>query len=242
MDLASLLMAGVSLVAHAIETVLGFGGTVIALALGVHLIPLERLLVALVLLSFLQSAWLVARRFRHIRWQVLLGRILPIAGAGMALGIWCSRFLAGGSLKLILGGFVVTLAATELAWLWRGAPPTSQLPGALGAPLLVAGGFFHGLFASGGPLIVYYASRRLTDPLQFRATLSSLWLLLNAVMLASFFLQGRVIPSSLFLAALLLPSLALGTVVGHLVPVRPKPFRAMTYSILLLSGAMLLIR
>jgi len=57
------LLSLIIVAAQIVETVTGFGATVIALALGVHIVPIETLVVALVLIGLLQSLWLVARGF-----------------------------------------------------------------------------------------------------------------------------------------------------------------------------------
>ena len=83
-----LLMMG-SLSSPAVESVLGFGATVIACGLGAHFFPVDRLVVMLVLLALLQSAFLVARWFRHIEWSRMLRFIvrssqvsLPVSWSG----------------------------------------------------------------------------------------------------------------------------------------------------------------
>jgi uncharacterized membrane protein YfcA len=72
--------------AHLVETTLGFGDTIISLAFGLFLFPLEVLLPALVALAILQSAWLVFRWHRKVNWRLLLITVLPLA-PGMLAGI-----------------------------------------------------------------------------------------------------------------------------------------------------------
>ena len=60
MDILSLiLLAAILIFAHTVETVLGFGATMIAIALGIYILPLDFLLPVLVILAILQSAWLI---------------------------------------------------------------------------------------------------------------------------------------------------------------------------------------
>jgi uncharacterized protein len=81
--------------AHAVETVLGFGATIITLALGIYIFSLDTMLPVLVILGLLQSLWLVVRWFRYIRWRVLLLHILPAVVVGMAIGIYYRTLVAG---------------------------------------------------------------------------------------------------------------------------------------------------
>lgn len=236
------LLSAIIVAAQVVETVTGFGATVIALALGVHLVPLETLVVALVLIGLLQSAWLVARGYRHVAWRLLLVRVIPACAVGMAAGRWLFDVLGSGRLKVVLGVFVAAVAIVELARLFRvpGDPARLGKPAAIG--LLAGGGFFHGLFASGGPLVVYFMSREITDKRAFRATLSVLWLLLNLVLLATWIPVGRVTGEHLLLAATLLPALAGGIALGEIMHARVNEivFKRTVQVALLATGVFLI--
>ncbi|WP_281708165.1 hypothetical protein, partial [Phaeobacter italicus] len=86
---------------------LGFGATVIALAVGSHFVPLSELVVALVLISFVQSSWLALRGRREIQWKVIATRIFPFVAVGFPIGIWCGSVFSEVTLKMILGGLVI---------------------------------------------------------------------------------------------------------------------------------------
>jgi uncharacterized membrane protein YfcA len=241
--LTTALLAAIVVVAQSVETVTGFGGTVLSLSLGAHLIPLDRLVVSLVLVNVIQNMWLVVRGFRHVRLKLLVTRVLPLCGAGLAVGALIFQELGGGGLKPVLGGFVMTVAVLELVRLYRTtARPATLSPWAASA-ILVGGGLFHGMFASGGPLVVYFASRSIPDKHAFRATLSLLWLVLNAVLIVTFSIGGRIDRSALALAAAILPALLLGILVGELVHRRVDElkFRKLVQGVLLLTGVFLLV-
>jgi hypothetical protein len=235
-----LLLGCILVVAHIAETTLGFGATVIALALGVHLVPLETLIPVLVILALLQSIWLVARWFRHIEWRILLRHILPAAGVGIPIGIWCRELADESQLRTILGAFIVVVSSVELVRLFRGKTLGGEFHWYSRIPLLAAGGIFHGLFATGGPLIVYYASRQLRTQTSFRATLSTLWLVLNTVLLITFFINAQIGSETIKMTAIVLPGLLAGIVLGSLIRVHELTFRKITYGLLLVSGLVLL--
>lgn len=239
----SLFLLGCILVlAHTAETFLGFGATLIALALGVHLIPLETLVPVLVILALLQSLWLVVRWFRHIEWRVLLRQILPAAGIGIPIGIWGRGLADEAQLRMILGAFIVAVSSMELVSVFRRRIAREELRWYYRIPVLVAGGIFHGLFATGGPLIVYYASRQLKSQASFRATLSMLWLILNTVLLINFWMLGQIDFQTLEMTALVLPGLVVGILVGSFIHVRQLIFGAVTYALLLSNGLVLLVQ
>ena len=235
------LLAFILLFAHTMETVLGFGATLIALALGVHLLPLEELLGILVFLALVQSTWLAGRYFRFIAWGTLGMLILPAAAVGTGLGMLSRDLAATGTLQVILGVFVIAISLMELSKL-RGdglaRPPLGPL---VGYPVLLAGGIFHGLFASGGPLIVYYASRTLGSPAAFRATLAVLWLVLNVALLLQLVWTGAVTLNTTIATAFLLPAALAGIVLGSQLRPSEQVFRGLTYGLLLASGILLTI-
>lgn len=236
------LLGCILVLAHTVETVLGFGSTLIALALGVHLLPLETLVPMLVLLGLLQSLWLVGRWFRHIDWKVLLLSILPLAAAGTAIGLFSRGIVAENTLKTILGGFIIVVSLAELAVLFIRKMPGGELRWFFGLPLLIGGGIFHGLFATGGPPIVYYASRRLRTQQAFRATLSMLWLVLNTGLIITFLAGGQLDGKKTAMAAAVLPGLAAGVLLGSFIRVKEVWFKGLTYLFLIFSGLFLLIQ
>jgi uncharacterized membrane protein YfcA len=238
------LLSCILVAAHMVETVTGFGATVIALSLGVHLVDVRELVAALVLVAWIQSAWILLRSFRHTQGRLLFTRILPACALGFPLGIWCFRALGGEGLKVLLGVFVTAVASMELRRLYRKNTAARPLSRPAGFGLLAAGGFFHGLFASGGPLIVYYASRALQDKTAFRVTLSALWLILNSVLIAFYIPTGRMAGQAPALALCLLPAVALGILSGEILHsrVNEETFRKIVQIVLLFTGLTLLVQ
>lgn len=242
MFLTLFLLGCILVLAHTAETILGFGSTLIALALGVHLLPLETLVPMLVILGLLQSIWLVGRWFRYIDWRTLLLQILPMAIAGMLIGIWAREVANEDALKMVLGAFIIIVSLAELAMLFIKKAPGGQLRWYYRVPLLIGGGIFHGLFATGGPPIVYYASRQFQVQENFRATLSMLWLFLNVGLIIGFLLGGQMDVDKLGMTAMVLPGLIIGIVVGSLIRIKEFWFKVLTYILLFFAGLFLLIQ
>jgi hypothetical protein len=236
------LLCAVVALAHLVVTVTGFGATVIALALGVHLVPLPVLLPSLVVVGVVQSAYLVARHRRHVDWRSLLTRILPFAGLGLVIGAALYHLLAAPALKSLLGVFVIGVAAYRLWQLRHDGPPAPPQALPVAAALLVGGGVFHGLFASGGPLIVTYAARAVPDKAAFRVTLAVLWLTLNSALIVSYVATAALDRGKLVTAAWLLPGLLAGVVVGELLHHRipERGFKLAVQVLLLATGLVLL--
>jgi uncharacterized membrane protein YfcA len=154
-----------------------------------------------------------------------------------------SREMADESiLKTILGVFIIVVSLAELAILFIRRTTSGKLRWYYRIPLLMGGGIFHGLFATGGPPIVYYASRQFLTQEKFRATLSMLWLILNIGLLAGFLIAGQLDVVKLQITATVLPGLIIGIIIGTLIRVREFWFKALTYILLFFAGMFLLIQ
>jgi hypothetical protein len=237
-----LLLALILVLAHVVETTLGFGDTIISLAFGLFLFPLEVLLPALVALAILQSAWLVIRWHRQVNRRLLLITILPLAFAGMLGGILIRDYANEKVLIIVLGVFIILVAAIELIGLHVRKTTAGPLPRWQAVPVIVGGGIFHGLFATGGPLIVYYAGREIREQQAFLGTLAVLWLILNVVLYATMWAGGSAGVPSLQLAAMVLPGFIAGVAIGSFIKVKELTFKTLTWSVLFIVGMIQLIR
>ncbi len=245
MDPAVALLALVVCAAFTVESALGFGGTVITVALGARLVPVRALLPAFVPLNLALSLWFTVRCRRDIDRALLLRRVLPLMLLGMPLGMVLVRRLDELTARRVFGALVVVLAAYELARAARpDASPRAPLARPVSAALLAAAGVVHGMFATGGPLAVFVAGRELTDKARFRATLSALWLCLNAALLAGYAWEGAVGAASLPTTLALVPALFGGLWLGDRLHARvpERAFRVGVYVMLFAAGASLVLR
>lgn len=236
------------------ESALGFGATVVTVALGSLLLPLETILPAFVPLNVALSTYLAVRYRRDVELRLLLTRIVPLMGLGMPVGFLALRALGGARLTPIFGALVVVLAVVELVRLARASRSTAtvDVPAATPTPrgelvsgaLLLLAGIVHGAFATGGPLAVYVTGKRLADKARFRATLSALWLLLNAALVITYAATGSLDGATLRTSATLAVSLGAGTIAGELLHHRvpDRAFRLAVFVVLLLAGLMLVVR
>ena len=233
------ILAMIALVAFATEGAIGFGGTVITACLGAQLVPLDVLLPAFVPLNLAMSAWLLTSGRDAIAWRVLVRTIaLPVA-VGAAVGLALFHLPAKAALAAVFGGFVAVLAVVQLV-----RPASRALSRGWQRAFLVAGGIAHGLFGTGGPLIVYVTRRELADKRAFRATLAVLWLVLNTALLANFLALGLYSRHTAELGGVvgltLLPGLWLGERIHRALD--GARFERLVWTLLLVAGLALAIR
>ncbi len=232
------LLAAIVAVAFAIEATSGFGATILIVTFGVHLFPVATLLPVIVPLGLALSIRVAWRNRAHVDRALVARRILPLMGVGLVIGLAIFERASNDGLRRALGFFVVIVASAEL---WRtlrasGAPRPLH-PIATRVALLGAG-VIHGIFSSGGPLLVYALGRLPIEKRAFRATLSTVWVVLASTLTLAYAWQGRVGRESLIATATLLPVLATAYVAGDWAHHRldESKFRILVYVLLIAAG------
>jgi len=238
MDINFLWLALFVLIAYTTQAMTGFGSVIIAVTLGSNLYPLEFLLPILVPLDVLLNTFIVSKYHQAVDRAILLKRILPLMGVGLLAGIGIFQFVHGPLLKRLFGLLVTLLCARELYKLQRAEGRLQGLSRAKYSLALLSAGIVQGVFASGGPLVVYAVSRFTLPKTVFRSTLSALWLVTNVTLTTSYILTGRFTLESLRFVGFLLPMILLGMVAGLKLHDRVDEhrFRVLVYVILMVAG------
>lgn len=231
--------------ANLIEALAGFGATVLALTFGAQFFAIEDLIPILVPLNLILSLTIVIRYWEDLDRRELLTRILPLTAIGLPVGLLIYQLAPGQTLKIAFGAVVVVLGAFELlVMMLKKDVETKKLPLWQSGLFLVSGGIMQGLYASGGPFVVYYASRAIPDKRKFRTTLSVLWFILNFFVTGTLIATDKLTSYTLKFSAALFPCVIAGMIVGMLVHERvsERAFRAGVYALLVGAGASLLWR
>jgi uncharacterized membrane protein YfcA len=235
------------------QTVAGFGAMLIALTLSMQLYPVELLLPLLIPVSVIQSTAIVVRHRGDVDWRLIFAKILPAMTVGAIGGLAIAERIEGPGVKYAFGVMVCVFALREL-WRLRPAPKSDsdseagpKPPAPLARPLagigILGAGVTHGIYACGGPLLVYVVGRLGLGKGTFRATLTAVFLILNVGITVFFVFRGRLGVQELPKVAATLPVLATCLVVGEFAHDRidEHRFRLVVFSLLLLAGLTLLI-
>ncbi|KAE8130158.1 sulfite exporter TauE/SafE family protein [Bifidobacterium tibiigranuli] len=217
---------------NVIQAITGFAGTVLAMPASMLLIGTGEARVILNAMAFASCLWIGIQDRRHIRWREL-ARIVGFMAIGMAVGILLYGVLPLAPMQKAYGIFIILVAVRGLFFSERANPRRWVL-----IAILLLAGVVHGLFVSGGALLVMYAVVVLRDKNEFRATVSCVWVVLNAFMGAQQVVAGEWNEHALMLAALGLPLLAVSIVVGNRLQQRisQHAFLLLTYVLLIISG------
>ncbi len=230
------------LLSYTVEAITGFGSLVIALSLGALMLPINQMMPVVVPLNVLMTGYLVWRNRRYVYWPVLIKLILPLMLLGTLAGYGLRPWLGDSLLKLLFGALVFWFASRELWRMYRGIqiiPHTLMLSRAL----TFGAGITHGLFASGGPLLVYAMGGIELDKSRMRATLLFVWFTLNGCLSVLFLIDGTLIPSlprTIFYLPLLVVGVLLGEYLHH--RLNEQRFRQLIYGLLVITGALLMIK
>ena len=223
------------------EVATGFGSIVIALALGVMILPIEAMLPVLVTLNVLMNTLVLSRAYQDIDKTVFFKQIFPLMLLGMAAGIALFPVLPEQILKTGFAVLIIWFAGKELI-VMHGSKVQQPSTAATQSVFTLAAGVTHGLYASGGPLLVYGLSRTGLNKTAFRATLLATWWSLNLCYAIWFAFNGALFQHVYTIAAML-PVLLLAIVAGQFLHhrINEQQFKKVIYALLLVCGFIMLI-
>ena len=230
------LLGFVILGSHFLEGITGFGCTVLALPFAIMLVGTKQAVPVLMSLALLLALYIVIISRKKIVWKEYF-KIILFVGLGLPVGMATFNYVNEVILRHILGVFMVLVSVRGLLSFVVNLNET-KLPKWVLNILLAMGGFIHGVFSSGGPLVVIYAKKALPDKSNFRATISLLWLTLNTVMLSQSVLSGRMTPEIWTMVGVCIPFFIVGALSGNWAHthIKDKYFSQIVYVVLLISG------
>lgn len=229
----------VILLANTVESITGFAGTLLAMPFAILLIGADDAKVVMNMVAILLAVSIVFQNRKFINWRQT-GKIILFMLIGMVAGIVLYDLLPLGFLLKAYGVMIILVALKNL---FLPSGEDKALPGWAGILILVGAGIIHGMFVSGGALLVIYATAALKDKHEFRATLEPVWIVLNLVMLVQQALSGLYTPQNVLLILLSIPPLLLANFLGNKIHKRidQATFLKLANVLLIVAGGSLLI-
>ena len=222
--------------ANTVQAITGFAGTVLAMPPSTYLLGLDNAKVVLNAMAWVSGLMIAIMNYRYINWKEL-AKIVVFMIAGMFAGMEICRVINSDSTLLTIYGFVI-LAIALKNLLVKKEP---DLPQAALYLVLLAAGVIHGMFVSGGALLVIYAVQVLKDKNEFRATVAPVWVVLNTFMMITQYRSGLFTTENVQLIAVSILPLFLATWLGGKLAQRlnQNVFLNLTYILLIISGVSL---
>lgn len=172
-------------VANVIQAITGFAGTVLAMPPSIYLLGMDNAKVVLNVMALLSGLMIAVMSYHHMNKKEVI-KICVCMVAGMAIGIQICKTVPSEQILLIIYGVIILLIAGKNLLCHR----QRTLPKAFLLVILLLAGVIHGMFVSGGALLVVYAAQVLKEKEEFRATLAPVWVVLNSILLVSQVRQG----------------------------------------------------
>lgn len=191
----------------------------------------------LTIVGLLLSFYVVIISYKDILWDHYF-RIAVFVVLGLPVGMWLFNKLPESTLKKILGAFMIVVSIRGLIITYKGSKYVKSINSSILNIFLFLGGCIHGAFSSGGPLVILYASEKLPNKSNFRATLSMIWLTLNSIIVLQSTLSHGITLDVLKLSFYTLPFLAVGAFLGNLAhhKIKDGSFTKIVYVVLFISA------
>ena len=157
---------------------------------------------------------------------------------GMFVGVQICRVVESEDVLLTVYGIVIVAVALKNLCIHS---ERKFSPVILGIILFLAG-IIHGMFVSGGALLVIYATQVLKDKEEFRATVAPVWVVLNSCLMFTQMRAGLIGQADVRLILISIVPLLVATWIGKKLvkKVSQKVFLNLTYILLLISGISLI--
>ncbi|MDX8336128.1 sulfite exporter TauE/SafE family protein [Candidatus Cetobacterium colombiensis] len=236
--LKDILFLAVVFLTNIIQGITGFAGTVLAMPPGIFLQGIDTAKMVLNILGILSSIWIIFISYKDIDWKEVK-KILIFMIIGVALGMKLFTLLPLGFLLKIYAFFIILMALKGIFIKGEIQTPKWVLIG-----VILLAGVVHGMFVSGGPLIMIYVAKKLKSKSSFRATLAVVWIVLNSYLAFSHYNQGVFTPENIKLLWMSIPPFAFGMIAGNILHYKMSQasFLKLSYILLSISGMALIVK
>lgn len=237
MDIDLLILLGAAIFCgFFVQTVVGFAGSLIALPILLIGIKLPDAIAYISIFYFFSSVSLVYKEWRNIDRTVIMK--LGLASAiGVIIGIIVLTYSKPIILKKALGIFILLYVAYVIVG------KTEVKLGNKGNTIFgVLGGFFAGVFSTGGPLYVIAVKNTVEEARVFRATMIGVLALVTAIRIPSLAIGGVLNTNHIKISLFILPVFFLAQFLGgHLfLKINEQLFKKVLLGLLCLSGTALI--
>ena len=200
---------------NVIQGITGFAGTILAMPPSLILVGYDVAKPILNVLGILAGVYVFVTQWKHVDWKQLK-KVVIVMAIGIFGGFFLKNALAGYDAVLykFLGIFVIFLAIHGFYSIYgQRQRDTKEKSSWKSMLLLIGAGIVHGMFVSGGPLLIGYLSNEIKEKTSFRATISTVWIILNSMILVQDICAGMWNAGLVMTQCISIPFLIAGMVV-----------------------------
>lgn len=226
-----LFMAAV-FISNIVQALTGFAGVMLSIPPTILLYGPDMAKAVINVICWLVCVYLMVKNREYIN-KKELGRIILFMLIGMAVGIYLYNIVDARILVPVYGLLIVGVALKNLL----------LKPSGASLPVLLGAGIIHGMFASGGALLVVYLASAFRDKNAFRANVASVWTVLNLVLMFTDYEKGLYNTEFFELLGIGVIPLVIAVYLGNKIHsmINQQMFNRLTYGLLLAAGSMIFV-
>ena len=247
MDLFYLIL--IILTAFSIASAAGFGSSIIGLSIGLNLYPLAFLMPVMLPLNIIINLIIVLKNRNNISPEILR-KIMFLFPAGIIPGIFIFlNFAMSKIIVLIFAIFILIISLRDIYRQYFNEHFISEKEGIINHKFLdkiymFTAGVIHGIFATGGPLLVLATSRLNPGKNAFRSTLPLVWASMNIILTLTYIPAGIFNETTAKTTILLLHFALAGFFIGEYIQkkINEEYFKTLVSILLVASAAAMIIK
>lgn len=219
-----------------IQTMIGFAGAMVALPFLLMVMPLPDAVTYISIFYFISTPFYMYKEWKHID-QPLLKKLTFSSIIGLVLGIMLLIFGKPFILKTALGVFIILYVLYSLL------NKKTIKPFYLAEYIFgFLGGFFSGIFSTGGPLYVIVVKNMTPDVRTFRATMFGVLGMVTLFRIPALIVGGALNTTHLINSLYILPFFILSLFLGKklYLQLNENLLKKVILSLLFISGILLL--
>ncbi len=170
-----------------VESIVGFGGGLIAYAILGFFIDLKIMILAGLYIGTISSTYIAYTDFKSFDKKIFKS-LIPLCLAGTIFGVFIFSKFSSQNLSLIFGILLILLAVKNIFF------DKFTFPKIFKQKLLFIGGMSQGAFGIGGPFVANALKDDFKNKSTFRTTLAVFFVVFNLVRFVQLSLQGEIKP------------------------------------------------
>ena len=205
----------IACLAYGIESIFGFGGTIIFLGISGLLYDFNTLIKMAVFVGLASGLAVLIQSYKHLSYYHLFN-ILLLTLPGALIGTYLIDYLAS---QLLIKAFAVMLISYgffNLIW------PKILIPKIIKNSIIILGGLIQGIFTIGGPFVLMGYKDNFENKQELRSTMAGYFFLINSLRAIFFMLIGgsytEIVINYYPIAILVMISVWLGYLVHRKIP------------------------
>ncbi len=170
------------------ESIIGFGGGIIAYSILGYFMDVKEMVLAGLYIGTLSSATIVFSDYKKFSKKIYISTI-PVCILGTFLGVYIFTTISSQLMISILGGLLIILSTKTVFF------DDIKFPRHLKNLLLLMGGVSQGLFGIGGPFFVNALKPEFKDKSELRTTIASFFVSFNIARFGKLVHEDRIEPT-----------------------------------------------